>query len=26
MRTKFLKLAERRGIATVSGAEMFVAQ
>jgi 3-dehydroquinate dehydratase/shikimate dehydrogenase len=26
MRTKFIKLAERREIATVSGAEMFVAQ
>jgi shikimate 5-dehydrogenase len=26
MRTKLLKLAERRGIETVSGAEMFIAQ
>ena len=26
MRTKFLQLAERRGIETVSGAEMFIAQ
>jgi len=26
MRTKLLKIAERRGIATVSGVEMFIAQ
>jgi 3-dehydroquinate dehydratase / shikimate dehydrogenase len=26
MRTKFLRMAERRGIETVSGAEMFIAQ